>query len=552
MFNLYNSFIAMNPHPFFALSQSPALRYGFLLLLALPFFCSLTVSSVWDANEAFYVQTPREMVERGDWLIPYFNHQPRLNKPPLAYWLIAVFYKCFSVSIVWERAVMAALSYGTVLAVFVLGKILYEEATAFLAAGIFATTFRFLILSRRLLVDILVLFCVVWAIVFFLLWLQREKPKYFILCSLFFGLGFLSKGPVALIPIFFLGIFLLVTGQLDRLRRAPLLTGVSLCLVLCSSWFLLLGIQVGWSAVSDFFLQENLGRFSSVDFGPQRGPFFFVPVFFGDFFPWSFFFPFALYWSLRHRNDKQNRQWIILLGLWMGVYFLLFSVSYNKQEYYILPLYPAASLWIAHYLRQCTPPALLTALIGILILILSVLLVSISWILFEGFGLWIPILFISLVLWGLSRRRFPVMIAGLALFYTACFVRYLGPLEEYKPVQFFAQTINQIETDAQAGYFGLTAPSLAFYLDQPILELNQLEEAARALQSPRPVYLIVPAGHYQSLVQATGRPLQIVEVRPKLYTTARTLISGLRGGHVDNLRSAWTRSVYLITNDSGG
>ena len=542
----------MNPHSFFALFQSPTLRYGFLLLLALPFFCSLTVSSVWDANEAFYVQTPREMVERGDWLIPYFNGQPRLNKPPLAYWLVAFFYKCFSVSIVWERAVMAALSFGTVLAVFVLGKILYEESTAFLAAGIFATTFRFLILAQRLLVDILVLFCIVWAIVFFLLWLQRQKPRHFILCSLFFGLGFLSKGPVALIPILFLGIFMLVTGKLDRLRRAPLLSGVALCFVLCSSWFLLLGIQVGWSAVFDFFLRENIGRFSSVAFGPQRGPFFFVPVFFGDFFPWSFLFPFALLWSLRQRNDKQDRHWIILLGLWIGVYFLLFSISYNKQEYYILPLYPAASLWIAHYLKQSPPPALLSLLIGTLILILSTLLFAISWILFEGSGLWIPLLFIPLVLWGLFRRRFPVMIAGLTLFYAACFIRYLGPLEEYKPVQFFAQTIGQIEDDLQAGYFGLTAPSLVFYLNQPILELDNLEEAARALRSPRPVYLIVPAGHFQNLVQATGRPLQIVEVRPKLYTTARTLIRGFKGGRIDNLRSAWTRPVYLITNYSTG
>ena len=192
----------MNSNHLFVFFQSSILRYGFLLLLALPFFCSLTVSSVWDANEAFYVQTPREMVEQDNWLVPHFNGEPRLNKPPLAYWLIATFYKYFTVSIFWERLAMAALSYGTVLAVFVLGKILYEETVGFLAAGIFATTFRFLILARRLLIDVLVLFCVVWAIVFFVLWLRRKNPRYFI-----FWVGILKQRSSSLNTCYFSGYF---------------------------------------------------------------------------------------------------------------------------------------------------------------------------------------------------------------------------------------------------------------------------------------------------------------------------------------------------------
>lgn len=543
----------MNPNPLFVFFQSSILRYGFLLLLALPFFCSLTVSSVWDANEAFYVQTPREMVEQDNWLVPHFNGEPRLNKPPLAYWLIATFYKYFTVSIFWERLAMAVLSYGTVLAVFVLGKILYEETVGFLAAGIFATTFRFLILARRLLIDVLVLFCVVWAIVFFILWLRGKNPRHFIFCSLFFGLGFLSKGPVALIPVIFLGIFLLVTGKLKELLQAPFFTGTSLFLLLSSSWFLLLGTQMGWSFVSDFFLQENIARFSSVSFGPQRGFFFFIPVFFGDFFPWSFLFPFALLWAFRRSNDKKDNDWFILLALWIGVYFFLFSISYNKQEYYILPLYPAASIWIAYYLSRGGSNIFLSLLISVFTLIFSVLIFFISSILFEGFGLWIPLVFIPMVLWALFVNRPSIMIAGIVLFYSACFIRYLEPLEKYKPVQFFAQTINRtIERgeNIQAGYFGLTAPSLTFYLDKPILEINRLGEAVQVVQSPQTVYLIVPASHYQRLVQAAGIPLKIVEVRSKLYTTMRTLISGFKGGQSGNLRSAWIRPVYLITNRS--
>ncbi len=76
------------------------LRFWLLLsVFSLPLFVSLDTSSIWDANEAFYVQTPREMVESSNWLVPHFNGEPRLNKPPLSYWLVAGLYSLFGVSV---------------------------------------------------------------------------------------------------------------------------------------------------------------------------------------------------------------------------------------------------------------------------------------------------------------------------------------------------------------------------------------------------------------------------------------------------------------------
>src|ERR671913_1817181 len=71
------------------------------------FFVDLGGSSIWDANEAFYVETPREMIERGDYIFPTFNYEPRLNKPVLSYWVVAAFYKLFGVSVGVERVAIA-------------------------------------------------------------------------------------------------------------------------------------------------------------------------------------------------------------------------------------------------------------------------------------------------------------------------------------------------------------------------------------------------------------------------------------------------------------
>src|SRR5512134_2319236 len=69
-----------------------------LVVAVAPYFVGLGDSSIWDANEAFYVETPREMIERGDYVVPTFNYEPRLNKPVLSYRIVAAFYGMFGVS----------------------------------------------------------------------------------------------------------------------------------------------------------------------------------------------------------------------------------------------------------------------------------------------------------------------------------------------------------------------------------------------------------------------------------------------------------------------
>ena len=104
---------------------------GVLLLASLSlFFVDLGGSSIWDANEAFYVETPREMIERGDFVVPFFNYEPRLNKPVLSYWIVAGLYQAFGVSIAVQRfgiAIGAVLIIGCA---FCLGWLLESRPAA--------------------------------------------------------------------------------------------------------------------------------------------------------------------------------------------------------------------------------------------------------------------------------------------------------------------------------------------------------------------------------------------------------------------------------------
>ncbi len=543
-------------------------RLVFLAILALPFFVVLDESSVWDANEAFYVQTPREMLQRGDWVVPYFNGEPRLNKPPLCYWLVGAFYRLFGVSLFWERLILAALGFGSVLLVYRTGAMLFDSDTALIAAGILATTFRLLMLSRRLLIDILLLFCLLAVLMFFLEWLKRDRRGSLLLAGVFLGLAFLAKGPVALLAPALLGAYLLVSSEWRRLKIKQLILPGVVFLLIASSWFLLLLLKLGWDPVIAFFLKENLGRFTNVEYGPARGLFYYVGVFLGDFFPWSLFFVAVLQSRARSggpasralrfvRGSVEQRVGLnldsTLLLIWLAGYLVFFSLSHNKQEYYILPAYPAAALWLANRVRRYPVPHWLSWTMALLVSAAMVGVYLFAARIFPSDLLWLPLLMAPLVAVSLIFRRLDLTAATLALFYALAFVCYLPPFEAYKPVRAFAQRITAETRGSaternpfEAGYFNFTAPSLVFYLDRPVFESYSLADGAARIRSSKMVFMIVRAEDYDALCAASGLAPQIVDSRPKIYTTARFFVEGLKSDGYQIDRS--TRAVYLVTN----
>src|SRR3989304_10534990 len=61
------------------------------------FFC-LGRNGLWNSDEGRYAEGAREIAESNNFLIPTVDGIPRINKPPLTYWLSAVAYKVFGVN----------------------------------------------------------------------------------------------------------------------------------------------------------------------------------------------------------------------------------------------------------------------------------------------------------------------------------------------------------------------------------------------------------------------------------------------------------------------
>jgi 4-amino-4-deoxy-L-arabinose transferase-like glycosyltransferase len=59
------------------------------LAASISFVAAFSARDLWAPDEPRYGQVAREMLERGDWLVPRLGGEPYAEKPPLAYWAMA-------------------------------------------------------------------------------------------------------------------------------------------------------------------------------------------------------------------------------------------------------------------------------------------------------------------------------------------------------------------------------------------------------------------------------------------------------------------------------
>jgi 4-amino-4-deoxy-L-arabinose transferase-like glycosyltransferase len=52
---------------------------------------------LFEPDESRYAQIPREMLQRGEWVLPVLQGEPYLDKPPLLYWLVMGSYRLLGV-----------------------------------------------------------------------------------------------------------------------------------------------------------------------------------------------------------------------------------------------------------------------------------------------------------------------------------------------------------------------------------------------------------------------------------------------------------------------
>jgi 4-amino-4-deoxy-L-arabinose transferase-like glycosyltransferase len=552
----------------------------------LPYFIGLGTTSIVDANEAYYTETPREMMEAGDCLNPTFNYEPRFNKPPLSYWVVAGFYELFGISLRSARLPIALGTMVILATVFFLARLAFSTEAGLIAALTLAATPRLLLFSRRIIIDVYTaMFCGLTLLFFALAELRPARRRlWLVLMYSAVGLGVLTKGPVnAVVPAFAFLVYLAITGRLSAIRRLMLPVGVLIVAVIVVPYYLALYIQHGWTQISSFIFTENIGRFAEGSGGPSRGVFFYIPVVLADlYFPWSLLLPVALAvvpwrrvvapWGRgRPRTGavapvdpaQKAGSLRLLLALWVFVITAFFSLSRAQQDLYVLPFIAGAAPLVGGMLHDWAAGSAsrrVTRASGSAMLVVSLILGSLGVVsaLFLGdagrpfhldgalaAGVLLATGGLVAAYCAVRRARlagFVALAASLVCAHWIVVLRVLPDYERYKHVPQLSRVIQERAAPGSAVCtYKLATPSLVFLHRQHVFLLEDEAALRQLMQATPALYCMMREEDYKTVRGALGVETAVlaqVAVAPSQWR--------------DYVDRAPLRQVVLVTNRPSG
>jgi 4-amino-4-deoxy-L-arabinose transferase-like glycosyltransferase len=350
-------------------AHAPELLLAALLLAVLP------MRDLWAPDEPDFAQCVKEMRLRGDWLLPYLNGVPYSEKPILYYWVMkasSVLLDALTGGLGFTQGVAAwALRLPSVLASIVFLSAFRRWAARFLEAGL-ATPAAFLLAatplwfwqSQFIQIDLLFSTLLAWS---WLCWLAGylllrghgaeaapgEHRRWFLKAYFWLSLAFLAKGPLApLLSFLLLAAFLLWQRDFPVLRRAGIVAGLAITLVLVAPWYVAAGLKGGAHYAYELIVLQNFERATKA--WDHIHPWWkYGEYLLGDFFPWALLLP-ALALQLRRERGPGGPAGRFLLLAFL-VPFVFLSLVQSKQGKYLLMGYPFLALLLAGLLAKSTP-----------------------------------------------------------------------------------------------------------------------------------------------------------------------------------------------------
>ena len=323
-----------------------------------------------------YVESAREMVALGDWVVPQLNYVPYMEKPVLTYWLAAAARWAFGPSMHATHLPAFAAGLVSLFATYGLARSLRGGGFPFAATAFLLSSAMFLVMTTELTTDPILSGClaVVW-----LAWWRHDRisrpgrpsgPTWWIwVFWVALGLGLLAKGPVAIVlaGMAIAGFAFLtdgVAGVFRTLWAMHPIRGVFLLAAVNAPWSLLVW-QRDARFLDYFYVRFNFEAFFS-DQVNHTGPWYlYLAVLPAAFFPWPLQTLAATglqirdhLWPALMKRGKDllgrraplpvegpDRLRLYLLSV-LVFPFLFLSVSTSKLGTYLMPLFPAVALLV--------------------------------------------------------------------------------------------------------------------------------------------------------------------------------------------------------------
>ncbi|AER55952.1 glycosyltransferase [Pseudoxanthomonas spadix BD-a59] len=324
---------------------------------ALLAFSFLGSRGIWDPDEGRYSNVALTMLDTGDWLTPRRNSTiGHWTKPPGTYWMVAGSVALFGET-PWAARLPIALSY---LACMLLAGLCADRlfpGSGPVAAIAYATMSTPSVAGQLITTDFPLAASQALAMY---AWLGRRagdalyRHRWLLLMWAAFGIGFMIKGPPALLPLLAVGL----AGMLcpaPGLRWRWHLSGIVVFLAIALPWYLMVAAR-NPGLLGYFLGAEVIDRVATDRFG-RSGQWYgwlqvYVPVltlgtlpWTGDLWRWLRQLPGHLRsWRARRQGSVDQQ---LLLALWILVPLLVFCLARSRMPLYLLPLFVPLAVAVA-------------------------------------------------------------------------------------------------------------------------------------------------------------------------------------------------------------
>jgi 4-amino-4-deoxy-L-arabinose transferase-like glycosyltransferase len=340
----------------------------FVIATAIYLGCVLSPPSLMDDVDAVQAQIAKTMLTSGDWVTARIDGVIYLEKAPLIYWLMAIFYKIFGVADWVARLPVALASIGLALLSTSFGMWAFGKRAGFYAGLCMSTCVGLFLFTRVQIPDVMLTLTIALALWAFLRALdeQEKQPRLWAtILAASLGAGLLLKSLVGIVfPVAAALIYLFISKQLfsrSTWQRLHPISGSLIVLLIAAPWHVLATLRnppyFSWTLRSGpglyhgflwfYFVNEQLLRFLNLryprDYSTVPRLYFWL-LHLLWFFPWCVYLPAVAKLSFKPVDRAGQTR---LLALCWTAFVLIFFTFSTTQEYYSMPCYPAVALLLS-------------------------------------------------------------------------------------------------------------------------------------------------------------------------------------------------------------